>query len=108
MRRDKSTQTAALARLNSQLPLASKLEYSDHVIDNSGSLVDMEQQVDSLVARLGRDAGWTWVISWLLPPIGLIMGLWRLGSKSVKRRRRRGMRSTVPDDGSIRLREVDE
>lgn len=108
MRRDKSTQTAALARLNSQLPLASKLEYSDHVIDNSGSLVDLDGQVNSLVSRFRRDAGWSWVVSWLLPPIGLVMGLWRLGWKSVKRRRRRGMRPAVPDDGAIRLQEVEE
>lgn len=104
MRRDKSTQTAALSRLNSQLPLAAKLEYSDHVIDNSGSLQDLEGQVSSLVERFDKEAGWTWLISWILPPIGLIIGLWRLGWKSAKRRRRRGVRA-IPDNGSLQLEE---
>lgn len=108
MARDKSTQSAALSRLNSQLPLPAKLEYSDHVLDNSGSQHDLEEQVDALVLRLGRDASWTWLISWLLPPIGLLFGLWRLAWKSVKRRRRRGARPAVPDAGSIRLQGVEE
>jgi len=109
MRRDKCTQQAALARLNSQMPLASKLEYSEHVLDNSGSLTELEEQVNTLVARFRRDAGWSWVVSWLLPPIGLIMGLWRLSCRSVGRRRRRGRREPpVPDEGAIRLQEENE
>jgi dephospho-CoA kinase len=108
MHRDKCTQQAALARLNAQMPLASKLEYSDHVLDNSGSLTELEEQVNALVARFRRDAGWSWVISWLLPPVGLIMGLWRLSWRSVGRRRRRGRREPVPDEGAIRLEEVEE
>ncbi|KAF8312387.1 CoaE-domain-containing protein [Clavulina sp. PMI_390] len=108
MRRDHLPQSAALSRLNAQLPLASKLEYSDHVLDNSGSPAELEEQVHSLIARFDRDAGWTWLISWLLPPIGLLMGLWRLSWKSVQRKRRRGARSAVPDGGTIRLREQEE
>ena len=107
-RRDKSTQQAALNRINSQLPLASKLEYSDHVLDNSGSLTDLEEQVGTLVTRFRGDAGWSWVVSWLLPPVGLIMGLWRLSWKSVGRRRRRGRREPVPDEGAIHLQEQEE
>lgn len=108
MSRDKSTQQAALSRLNAQMPLASKLEYSDHVLDNSGSLTELEEQVNTLVARFRRDAGWSWVVSWLLPPVGLIMGLWRLSWRSVGRRRRRGRREPVPDEGAIHLDEVEE
>lgn len=104
MRRDNSTESAALARLNSQLPLASKLEYSDHVIDNSGSLTDLEEQVSALVLRFNKDAGWTWVLNWLLPPVGIVMGIWRLSYKMIRRRRRRGVRNSgPPPDGGIRL-----
>jgi len=108
--RDNIPQTAALARINSQLPLASKLEYSDHVLDNSGSPADLESQVTSLVARLRQDAGWTWVINWLIPPVGLIGGLLRLFWRSIRRRRRRNQSAVLGGRrgeavGSIRLRE---
>ncbi|KAF8321380.1 dephospho-CoA kinase-domain-containing protein, partial [Cantharellus anzutake] len=95
MRRDRIPQAAATARINSQLPLTSKLEYSDHVIDNSGSLVDLETQVASLVKRLKRDAGCMWVINWLIPLIGLVAGLLRLLWRSIRRRRRHGPPATL-------------
>jgi len=106
MRRDQCTQTAALARLNAQLPLASKLEYSDHVIDNSGSLQDLEGQVASLVLRFRKAAGWSWVVNWLVPPVGLLVGLWRLSWRSVRRRNRRGTRRDQAE-GGIQLQEVE-
>jgi len=105
VQRDGSTQAAALARLNSQLPLASKLEYSDHVIDNSGSLQDLDGQVASLVHRFQKEAGWSWVISWLIPPVGLLVGLWILSWKAVKRRNRRGNRRD--NEGGVRLQQAD-
>ncbi|KAG8903443.1 hypothetical protein FRB99_003265 [Tulasnella sp. 403] len=44
MKRDGSNREAAIARVNAQLPLADKLDYADHVIDNSGSTQDLEDQ----------------------------------------------------------------
>jgi len=108
--RDNIPHAAAQARINAQLPLASKLEYSDHVIDNSGSLADLESQVTSLVERLRRDAGRTWVINWLIPPVGLIAGLLRLFWRGIRRRRKRHLSITLggrrgEGGGSIRLQE---
>ncbi|OAX38013.1 CoaE-domain-containing protein [Rhizopogon vinicolor AM-OR11-026] len=87
MSRDKSSFEDASARLNSQLPIAQKVEYADIVVDNSGSLQDLEQQVHSCVGKLERTAGWSWRLSWLFPPFTLISALWTLSWKSVKRSR---------------------
>lgn len=85
--RNNFTQAEAHARLRSQAPLSSKLLYADHVIDNSGSLVELEHQVQSVAARLRRDAGWTWMLSWLIPPWGLLRGIftcfWRIYVRKV-------------------------
>ncbi|KAI6139532.1 dephospho-CoA kinase, partial [Pisolithus tinctorius] len=54
MTRDKSTHAEASARLASQQPISSKIAYADIVI------------------------GRTWVVSWLLPPFGLLSAAWTL------------------------------
>ncbi|OJA13596.1 hypothetical protein AZE42_02729 [Rhizopogon vesiculosus] len=87
MSRDKSSFDDASARLNSQLPITQKVEYADIVVDNSGSLQDLEQQVHSCVGKLERTAGFSWWLSWLFPPFALISALWTLAWKSVKRSR---------------------
>jgi len=109
MKRDNSTLTAALSQLNSQLPLASKLDYADHVIDNSGSLHDLEMQVNTLVQRFHREAGWSWRLAWLVPPVGIVMGLWRLAWRAVKRSRKgRGKKgSNLGREGAIELKSTD-
>ena len=66
MQRDGSSREDASSRLNSQLPIADKVQYADRVIDNSGSLADLEAHVDNLVKALDRQVGWTWRLSWLL------------------------------------------
>jgi dephospho-CoA kinase len=72
----------AAARIASQAPLGSKLIYADYVIDNSGSLTDLQQSTDRVVKKLRAKTGWTWRLSWLFPPYGLLRGLlllfWRL------------------------------
>jgi dephospho-CoA kinase len=92
MKRDKSSREAALSRLNAQLPLTSKLDYADNVLDNSGSLQDLESQINSLVKRLEKEVGWTWQVSWLFPPAGLLLGglklLWRALKRSRSKKRR--------------------
>ncbi|KAG0707818.1 dephospho-CoA kinase-domain-containing protein [Suillus ampliporus] len=89
MKRDKSSREDASARLNSQLPIAQKVEYADIIVDNSGSLQDLEQQVHSCLLKLERMAGWSWRLKWVFPPFALISALWTLGWRSVKRSQRR-------------------
>ncbi|GAA5837716.1 hypothetical protein JCM11251_002304 [Rhodosporidiobolus azoricus] len=87
----------AQARLSAQLPLSSKLVYADHVLDNSGPLSDLTSQVDGVVEKLRRRAGWSWVLSWVIPPVGVVRGLltlgyrlWIKGVGQEKRKRTRG------------------
>ncbi|CAA7265012.1 unnamed protein product [Cyclocybe aegerita] len=92
MQRDSSSREDASARFNSQLPISQKVAYADFVIDNSGSKQELTAHVESLIRRLEARAGWTWRVSWLLPPIGIISAcltlLWRrLGWKRTTERR---------------------
>lgn len=93
MKRDSSSREDAMARLNSQLPITTKVEYADIVIDNSGLPQDLEVQVDALVKRLHKEAGWTWRLTWLFPPLAVVSAAWTLGWKAVKRQKRRSKRS---------------
>ncbi|KAJ7123152.1 dephospho-CoA kinase-domain-containing protein [Mycena epipterygia] len=88
MQRDSSSREDASSRLNSQLAIADKVQYADHVIDNSGSLEDLEAHVNSLVQALGREAGWTWRLSWLFPPCGLLSAMWMLAWRAISRSRK--------------------
>lgn len=88
MRRDGSTREDARSRLLAQLPIAEKLEYADIVLDNSGTQAELEVQVDELARRLYLEAGWSWRVKWLIPPIGLLSALWTLIWRRVKRRHR--------------------
>ncbi|GAA5917546.1 hypothetical protein JCM5296_005709 [Sporobolomyces johnsonii] len=82
----------AQSRLSAQLPLSDKLVFADYVIDNSGPLPDLQAQVDRVVAKLHERAGWSWILSWLLPPVGIVRALlrvgWRLYVKGVGKARR--------------------
>ncbi|KAI0647443.1 dephospho-CoA kinase-domain-containing protein [Trametes meyenii] len=89
MKRDKSSREAATSRLNAQLPITEKVEYADVVVDNSGSLQDLEQQVDQLVQRLLNEAGWSWRLSWLFPPWGVASAVWSLSWRALRRSRSR-------------------
>jgi dephospho-CoA kinase len=50
--RDGLSEAAAHARISAQLPLAEKRRRADHVIENDGSLAELEQQVDALLPKL--------------------------------------------------------
>jgi len=89
MARDGSTRENALARLNAQLPIVEKVEYADYVVDNSGSMQDLRGQVDALLSKLRKRAGWTWRLNWLIPPLGLISAAWSLGWRAVAWSRRK-------------------
>ncbi|TFK46705.1 CoaE-domain-containing protein [Heliocybe sulcata] len=88
MKRDNSSREAAMSRLNAQLPITEKLDYADQVIDNSGTVQELEEQVVSFIKRLHREVSWTWRIDWLLPPLGILSGLWTLLWRMLKRNRR--------------------
>ncbi|KDQ61308.1 hypothetical protein JAAARDRAFT_32316 [Jaapia argillacea MUCL 33604] len=89
MKRDNSSRQDASSRLNSQLPITDKLEYADLVIENSGSVRELEQQVDSTFKRIEKEIGWTWRLSWLFPPFGLVSALWTLFWRSVRKGRKK-------------------
>ncbi|TCD67046.1 hypothetical protein EIP91_000608 [Steccherinum ochraceum] len=98
MKRDGSSREDASSRLNSQIPIADKLQYADIVLDNSGSPQDLDSQIDSLIRKLHTQAGWSWRVSWLFPPYGLFsaasMLLWRLlRSKRRTAKQRRAARN---------------
>lgn len=82
----------AQSRIRAQAPLSSKLAYADHVIDNSGPVADLDDQVATVARKLKRKAGWFYLVSWLVPPIGILSGAlliaWRLGFKGVGKSRR--------------------
>ncbi|KAJ3774287.1 CoaE-domain-containing protein [Lentinula raphanica] len=71
MLRDNSNKDDALSRLNSQIPIDDKLKYADDRIDNAGGIEELKAKVDEFVERLKKEAGWTWVLSWLIPPYGI-------------------------------------
>jgi len=80
MNRDSLSREHALSRLGSQMPISEKVIYADIVIDNSGTKSELANHVEGLVMRLEMEAGWTWRLSWLLPPLGLLaaaLTLWR-------------------------------
>jgi dephospho-CoA kinase len=67
------------------MAIAEKVNYADVVVDNSGSLLDLEDQVDRLLAQLRKEVGWTWRLSWLIPPFGSIVALWVLVRRAFTR-----------------------
>lgn len=79
IQRDKSTEEDASARLNSQLPITEKVIYADVVVDNSGSLQDLEIQVNKLVDKVEKSVRWLWVFEWLCPPYAVISATALLG-----------------------------
>ncbi|PLW04879.1 hypothetical protein PCANC_27406 [Puccinia coronata f. sp. avenae] len=90
----------AKARLSAQMPLKSKLSYADHIVDNSGQLVDLERQVERLVGKLQRSVNKViWLLAWWLPPVGLLNGLltifWRVWIKPFGISRRKKSRSHI-------------
>ena len=91
MKRDGTTRGDASSRLNSQLPITEKLPYADHVVENSGTLIELETEAQLLIDKLDRDSGGlTWLLCWVIPPIGILFAL-----KSLALKRFRGVRRRV-------------
>jgi len=85
MRRDKSTEEAAMSRIKSQMPISEKIKYADEIIENSGGLEDMEAKISMLLLKLDSEVKWTWLVDWIVPPVGLASALWTLLTRTVKR-----------------------
>jgi dephospho-CoA kinase len=94
MQRDNSTREDASARLSSQLPITEKVIYADVVIDNSGSLQELETQVSNFVEGTKKSVRGWWLIEWLFPPFAVVsaaalMGwrlIWSLSRQKARRR----------------------
>ncbi|RDB22987.1 Dephospho-CoA kinase [Hypsizygus marmoreus] len=85
MMRDNSTVEEATSRLNSQLPIAEKVEYADIVIDNSGTPQELDAQIDAFVEKLDKEVGWIWWIGYILPFMSLFSAIWVLTSRWLRR-----------------------
>jgi len=70
------------------MPIADKVAYADIVIDNSGSLQELEVHVNDLVSKLNKEVGWAWRLSWLVPPFAVISAASLLLWKWIKGRKR--------------------
>jgi len=91
IKRDGTTREDASSRLNSQLPITEKLPYADHVVENSGALIELETETQSLINKLTRESGGLiWLLCWLIPPIGVFFALKSLAWRRLKKDRRRG------------------
>ena len=49
------TKADAQARIDSQMPLSEKVKYADVVIENEGSIEELQKQVESLWDKLHKD-----------------------------------------------------
>jgi len=71
VQRDQCSTEDAMSRISSQMAIDDKLPYADIVIDNSGSLEDVEARVTTLATKLKSNR--TYIFSWLCPPFGLFL-----------------------------------
>lgn len=88
MTRDKSETDAARARISSQMAINEKVKVADVVLDNSSTKEDLNKQVNALIQHLEKETRWTWLLEWLIPPLGLIGAAWVLLRRSVRRKLR--------------------
>ncbi|KAJ7581624.1 CoaE-domain-containing protein [Mycena floridula] len=86
--RDGSSIQDAQQRIDSQMPVMSKLHFADYKLDNSGTEEELSRHVEELVKNLEKAAGWTWWFSWVCPPYGIVRAAWVLAwrTKSMSNR----------------------
>jgi dephospho-CoA kinase len=53
MERNHYSKEEALARINSQMPIAEKVKHADKVIDNNGTIAETKQQLEQILAQWG-------------------------------------------------------
>ncbi|KZT53549.1 CoaE-domain-containing protein [Calocera cornea HHB12733] len=90
--RDHLTPQQARQRVAAQKPMKEKLQYADFVIDNSGQLPELQQQVTHLVRQLDDLASPLHKLCWFFPPFGLLAAGWCLLWRWVQRTRAKGRR----------------
>lgn len=87
MQRDGSTEADASSRLNSQMPIADKLQYADLTVDNSGTPEQLEERVMAMVADVQKRASpFWWIINWVIPPVGISSAFWVIASRFIRRK----------------------
>lgn len=84
--RDTSSREAAVSRINSQMPISTKVKLADFVIDNDSAREALDGQVRNLVEQLQRSTRWTWMLEWLCPPCGILMATATLCFRYMRRR----------------------
>jgi dephospho-CoA kinase len=55
LKRDQITHQEAVARINSQIPLEEKKEWAEYVIDNNGTIEDLEEETKKIFNQLVED-----------------------------------------------------
>lgn len=92
------TEADAKSRLAAQMPLSKKVSYADVVIENGvdaneSSPPRLRAQVGALVSRWRHESRRTssivlWLLSWLVPPFGLLYGLVVIYLRTRRQKRR--------------------
>ncbi|KAL1761332.1 dephospho-CoA kinase-domain-containing protein [Schizophyllum commune] len=82
MLRDQSTEEAAKARIGSQMSMAEKVLYADVVLDNSSTPEALRSQVQELLQRWRKQTRFTWIVEWLVPPVGLLVAAMTLAYRN--------------------------
>ncbi|KAH8117394.1 CoaE-domain-containing protein [Phellopilus nigrolimitatus] len=84
MSRDNLSEEDAMARIKSQMPITEKAKYADAVIDNSGTLDELREQVQFLIRKLESETRWTWLLEWVVPPLGLVSAVLMVMARAIK------------------------
>lgn len=75
-------------RIQSQMNLKDKVPYADFVIDNSGDRLDLDSQIAEMIRGWNKRTKWSWIIEWLIPPIGILSALYALWQQRRKAKKR--------------------
>ena len=73
--RDDLPEAQALRRIDAQMPLAEKAQRADVVIDNNGSVLDLENQLSTIVVPRLRKRIWLWRLNSLPGSLSLAAAL---------------------------------
>ncbi|KAH8920437.1 CoaE-domain-containing protein [Atractiella rhizophila] len=83
----------AKERIAAQMPLDEKRKWADWTVENVGTREELEEQVKDVLERLSAHIGGVgWALCWLIPPVGVVWALvkvgYRLGWKRVGRKKK--------------------
>lgn len=67
------------------MPISQKARYADEIIDNSGALEGLEEQISELVKKYRNEVRWTWWVEWVFPPLGIASALFIIVVRGIKR-----------------------